>query len=145
MNKGNPRHSAIVHKEKLLRGQHLAWHIEASNHRRIIVAIVNRIHYLISKYQFHAPVNPCHFERQVRFAKSQGKKKHRSIVIFGLRWNKESEPGFSIQRANSTMGCSPDWGWLLTEEAAVAWRLPECWVDIDASWMLILCARFALH
>ena len=43
------------------------------------------------------------------------------------------------------MGCSPDWGWLLTEEAAVAWRLPECWVDIDASWMLILCARFALH
>lgn len=43
------------------------------------------------------------------------------------------------------MGCSPDWGWLLAEEAAVTWWLPECWVDIDTSWMLILCARFALH
>lgn len=43
------------------------------------------------------------------------------------------------------MTCSPDLGWLLAKEAAITWRLPERWVDIDAIWVLILCTRFALH
>jgi hypothetical protein len=43
------------------------------------------------------------------------------------------------------MGCSPDRGWLLAKEAAITWRLSECWVDVDASWVLVLRARLALH
>ena len=143
MNKGNPRHSAIVHKEKLLRGQHLAWHIEASNHRRIIVAIVNRIHYLIQN------ISPCTSEsmslkRRMPIAKSQEKG---DLRISDRNGTKSPKPG-SRQRILSTMCCSPDWGarsWLLTKKAAVTWRLPKRWINVDTSWVLVLCARLALH
>jgi hypothetical protein len=33
----------------------------------------------------------------------------------------------------------------LTKKAAVAWRLAESRVDVDAGWVLVLCAGFALY
>lgn len=43
---------------------------------------------------------------------------------------------------------SPEWGarsWLLAKEAAVTRGLSEGRVDVDAGWVLVLCARFTLH
>jgi hypothetical protein len=33
----------------------------------------------------------------------------------------------------------------LTKKAAVAWRLTEGGIDVDTSWVLVLCAGFALY
>jgi len=143
VNKEGSRHHTNVHKATPLQWRYSARYDQAYDVRRIMLKIVNRIHYLIQN------ISPCTSEsmslkRRMPIAKSQEKG---DLRISDRNGTKSLKPG-SRQRILSTMCCSPDWGarsWLLTKKAAVTWRLPKRWINVDTSWVLVLCARLALH